>query len=158
MSFEATREQQPEQETKQAAEADEGDEDVEADDSEEVACLEAKLEEKRELLRAYQRLTGIALSLPDTGNDDDEDDDDTLTVQCTAINHIHKRVVKFDLLLPVGPSSSKASSGKEPVNDATFIPTANKQLLPEDMRAPLRFDGQQLPILTQKLLKKLYAK
>jgi len=126
--------------------APEEEDEVESDLAEVVDSLEAKLDEKRELLRAYQRLTGVALTVAE-----EEEDGETLTVQCTAINHIHKRVAKFDLLLP-------RAAGKASAPDATFIPTANRQLMPADMQAALRFDSQQLPILTQRLRKQLYTK
>jgi len=140
----------------------------EEDDDDEVATLleaveglEAKLEEKRELLRAYMRLTGIALTLGgENDNGDDDDDDETTVVRCTAINHIHKRVAKFDLVLPTTTapaSSSQSGSQTTPKTDATFIPTANKQLLPGDMQKVFCFDSAQLPVLCQRMLKQLYA-
>ena len=75
-------------------------------------------------------------------------------VQCTAINHIHKRVVKFDLLLPENGDPAVAAAGGA---DATFVPVANKALLPANLRDAARFHASQLPVLLQRLLKALYA-
>ena len=100
------------------------------------------MEEKRELIKAYQRLTGVVITLAD--EDDEDDEDDARTVQCTAINHIHKRVTKFDLLLPAAATEPGGKTGH-----ATFVPTANKQLLPLNLREAARLDPNQLPVLFQ---------
>jgi hypothetical protein len=75
-------------------------------------------------------------------------------VQCTAINHIHKRVVKFDLLLPPVGETNPANTAAA---DATFVPVANKNFLPENLRDSARFHSNQMPVLLQRLLKSLYA-
>eukprot|EP00613_Pedinella_sp_CCMP2098_P083358 CAMPEP_0171994448 /NCGR_PEP_ID=MMETSP0993-20121228/278953_1 /TAXON_ID=483369 /ORGANISM="non described non described, Strain CCMP2098" /LENGTH=297 /DNA_ID=CAMNT_0012647525 /DNA_START=72 /DNA_END=966 /DNA_ORIENTATION=+ len=98
--------------------------------------LETKLSEKREIIQAYQRLTGVVLLIDSTSGDVDAEDDKecaatTTRLQCTAINHIHKRVVRFALTLPnenSGSSSSSSSSssanGEGGVADALFTPMA----------------------------------
>jgi len=80
---------------------------------------------------------------------------DVQQVQCTAINHIHKRVVKFDLLLP--PAASDVTATNAATADATFVPVANKGFLPENLRDSARFHSNQMPVLLQRLLKSLYA-
>jgi hypothetical protein len=96
------------------------DEDTDGGSALEMEMLEAKLEQKREMVRFYQKLTGVVVEPVQA---EDEDDDDELeTMACTAINHIHKRAVKFDLQL----------SGED--NNALFVPTANTGLLPTTLR------------------------
>lgn len=136
-----------------------------SDDAEEmIEELELKLDNKRQLLDAYQRLTGVVIRVDNEKDDeDDEDEDDEedreTTLQCTAINHIQKRVVQFSLTLPStddeGPrAGGDVSSGKA---DSIFCPLANNHLLPSDLQKPAEFHAQQLPILFHRMLKKLYS-
>ena len=87
-----------------------------------VEVLEAKLEQKREMLRFYQKLTGIVVEPVQLDEEDEEEDEEPDTMTCTAINHIHKRAVKFDLQL----------SGES--DHVLFVPTANAALLPTALR------------------------
>ena len=114
-----------------------------AADSETVELLEAKLEQKREVLRFYQKLTGIVVE-PLTPEDDESSDSDGAeedTMSCTAINHIHKRAVKFELQL--------ADGGDQVV----FVPVANQSLLPTTLRVSLLLLAFPVPLpLTRSFL------
>ena len=102
-------------------------------DSESVELLEAKLEQKREVLRFYQKLTGIVvepLAPEDEGSDNGAEED---TMSCTAINHIHQRAVKFELQLADGG------------DQAVFVPVANMSLLPTTLRVSLLLLASPVP-------------
>ncbi|CAM9979282.1 unnamed protein product, partial [Hapterophycus canaliculatus] len=65
---------------------------------------------------------------------------------CTAINHVHRRAVKFDLKLPED----------EDREDFAYRATGNAHLLPEYMRHPLLFTKNQCPLFLTKLLQNLF--
>eukprot|EP00615_Pteridomonas_danica_P001411 CAMPEP_0114360902 /NCGR_PEP_ID=MMETSP0101-20121206/24232_1 /TAXON_ID=38822 ORGANISM="Pteridomonas danica, Strain PT" /NCGR_SAMPLE_ID=MMETSP0101 /ASSEMBLY_ACC=CAM_ASM_000211 /LENGTH=288 /DNA_ID=CAMNT_0001505411 /DNA_START=41 /DNA_END=907 /DNA_ORIENTATION=- len=117
--------------------------------------LETKLEQKRSIIRSYERLTGFILKeTKHEKYDDDDEDDEDVTLQCTAINHIHKRVMKFSLTLP--------QEQNEPLNEdhkdlAVFNGQANLQYLPSNLRKEAHVETSQLPILVNKILKSFYA-
>lgn len=90
----------------------------------------------------YQRLTSICLSLEEEppastanamdvdGQQQQQQEAGLSTLSCTAINHLHKRAVRFSVQLDCDGSNSDDVLQA----DAHFRPLANKALLPAYLR------------------------
>lgn len=109
-----------------------------------VRGLEEKLEYHRKVIRLYQNLSSLAIHPKRTGDGaaaavaEEEEEavggggkgkgrgrKDVMT--CTAVNHLHRRAVRFDLAIPQDEESE----------DFSYRATGNAHLLPEYMKASL---------------------
>jgi hypothetical protein len=129
----------------------ENDEFTSNDMQEQMEQLERKLETKLGILRAYEKLTGFVLK-PVVTEEDNEEETPT-TYQCTAINHVHKRVTKFSVTFP----SEATNDEEEEEKLATFTADANRHFLPASLREKAKVEVDQLPMLAQRVLKAFYS-
>ncbi|CAM9522933.1 unnamed protein product [Phaeothamnion confervicola] len=155
-----------------------------------LAALETKVERQRRLIHLYQMLSSVAIKpLEDApggsspaaaaagassaaaagvaaGSVALAATTDGAVVPgyvCTAINHIHKRVVRFSLRVPPTLGAARGGGGDdvaadedEEEDDVIFVPMANTALLPAYMQAPLAFSAEQSPLFLMRLLQRLY--
>ena len=78
----------------------------------------------KRLVLGYQRLTSMCLTIDDADIPPPDDPTRLTRLNCTAINHVHKRATKFQLDVPCDPDSNLDV-------DSRFRPVANLQYLPE---------------------------
>lgn len=104
--------------------------------------LEQKIERQRALITLYQQLSSLALSF-------DPNDTSGTEVICTAVNHIHKRALRFNLQLPQG-------DGDEGSEELRYTPVSNTELLPEYMQHSLCFASSHCPLFLVKVLQSLF--
>ena len=116
----ATTATQTETATATAAEEPESDADRLAAPSAYVRSLEEKIEHHRRVIRLYQTLSSLAIH-PKEGQEGGVEGD---VMTCTAVNHVHRRAVRFDLKIPEDEESE----------DFAYHATGNIHLLPEYMR------------------------
>ncbi len=113
--------------------------------AERIAVLEDKLGDLKRVLMAYQRFTSLCVTLekkaPVAGG--------VSKLSCTAINHVHKKAVKFSLKMNVDVEDNLGM-------DATFRPVANKELLPTFLQQEATLETKQCPILLLSILKTLF--
>ena len=104
-----------------------------------VRGLEEKLEYHRKVIRLYQNLSSLAIhpKRTDDGAVAEEEEEEAVdgggkgkgrgrgdVMTCTAVNHLHRRAVRFDLAIPQD----------EETEDFYYRATGNAHLLPEYMK------------------------
>lgn len=88
-----------------------------------VRSLEGKLEYHRKVIGLYQSLSSLAIHPKRRRRGDERALEDEQTVTCTAVNHLHRRAVRFDLTIPEGEEE-----------DFAYRATGNAHVLPGYMQ------------------------
>lgn len=83
----------------------------------------------KRLVLGYQQLTSFVLSLDDAEVSPPDGTAQLTRFNCTAINHLHRKAVKFQLDLPYNHDNQT-----EMDLDACFRPVANFQYLPDELK------------------------
>lgn len=110
-----------------------------------IASLEGKMSDLKRVLMAYQRFTSLCVTMDRKASAPGG----ISKLSCTAINHVHKKAVKFSLKMNVDVEDNLGM-------DATFRPVANKELLPPFLQQEATLETKQCPLLLLSILKTLF--
>lgn len=110
-----------------------------------IASLEGKIADLKRVLMAYQRFTSLCMTMERKASGPGG----VSKLSCTAINHVHKKAVKFSLKMNVDVEDNLGM-------DATFRPVANKELLPQFLQQEATLETKQCPLLLLSILKTLF--
>ena len=110
-----------------------------------IASLEGKMSDLKRILMAYQRFTSLCVTMERKASVPGG----VSKLSCTAINHVHKKAVKFSLKMNVDVEDNLGM-------DATFRPVANKELLPPFLQQEATLETKQCPLLLLSILKTLF--
>lgn len=110
-----------------------------------IVALQGKLSDLKRILIAYQRFTSLCISMEREASAPGG----MSKLSCTAINHVHKKAVKFSLKMNVDVEDSSNM-------DATFRPEANKELFPPFLQQEATLETKQCPLLLLSILKTLF--
>lgn len=110
-----------------------------------IASLEGKMSDLKRILMAYQRFTSLCVTMERKASVPGG----VSILSCTAINHVHKKAVKFSLKMNVDVEDNLGM-------DATFRPVANKELLPPFLQQEATLETKQCPLLLLSILKTLF--
>lgn len=115
-----------------------------------IETLESKLAELKRVLMAYQRFSSLCITLEKPPSSRAATPAERMSkLSCTAINHVHKKAVKFSLKMNVDVEDNLGL-------DATFKPVANKELFPYFLQQEATLETKQCPLLLLSILKTLF--